>query len=205
MQRMHLYAAAAAASLAIPAQAQDFGIMQSAETIEPGNYKLAGYPFFVFGEDGADDETGAVVRGGYGFTPTIDGELKAAFFDDVTYLGADAEFLLHDSAPLDVSLTLGANIGMADEPLSDSTTFDAALSGSHALTRRLELVGSIEAAFVELDDVPPGADDSLRPVHLVPGVEYRLTETVDLVAEYGFEGNDEGAGYGSIGLAVYFL
>ena len=73
-------AAMAALVLALPvgAAAQDFGVMNSAETINKGNFKLTGYPMVVFGKDNSDNQTGVAVAGGYGFTDRFDVEAKVA-------------------------------------------------------------------------------------------------------------------------------
>src|SRR5678815_1150465 len=55
------------------AYAQDFGVMESAETINKNNFKLRGNPMFVFGKD-ADATTGVAIAAGYGFTPRFDAE-----------------------------------------------------------------------------------------------------------------------------------
>ncbi len=62
-------AAIAALGLALPvaAAAQDFGVMNSAETINKGNFKLLANPIVIFGRNGSDGETGIAVMGGYGF------------------------------------------------------------------------------------------------------------------------------------------
>src|SRR5688500_10003529 len=76
------------------ASTQTFGIMESAEVIQPENIKLAAYPVFVLGNDGADDELGVVLRGGYGFSDHVDAELGAALFDGLTLLGGNVELAL---------------------------------------------------------------------------------------------------------------
>ena len=54
--------------LGLPAAAQTVGVMQSAETMDTGTYKLALAPLMTFGEDGADDEFGVAGRAGYGLS-----------------------------------------------------------------------------------------------------------------------------------------
>jgi hypothetical protein len=54
------------------AAAQDFGLMNSAETINRGNFKLTANPILVFGKGNADNEVGVAVAGGYGFGDRFD-------------------------------------------------------------------------------------------------------------------------------------
>jgi len=49
------------------ASAQNF-LMNSAETINRGNFKISLFPTVLFGEDDADDNWGVGSRFGYGFT-----------------------------------------------------------------------------------------------------------------------------------------
>ena len=72
------------------AGAQDFGVMESAETINRGNFKLTINPIFIFSD--GDDLTGVAIKGGYGFTSRFDMEGKAAFYDGAWSAGADAEY-----------------------------------------------------------------------------------------------------------------
>src|SRR5262245_23948514 len=76
------------------ARAQDFGVMESAETMDRGNFKVMGYPILVFGKNGGDNELGFAIRGGYGFTDNFDVEIMASFFDNLTFIGGNAEFWL---------------------------------------------------------------------------------------------------------------
>jgi hypothetical protein len=40
-------------------------------------------------------------------------------------------------------------------------------------------------------------------LHLVPGIEYRLSDTFDLVAEFGIGINDNSSNYVGAGIAYY--
>jgi hypothetical protein len=50
------------------AQAQDFGVMESAETINRGDFKLKGNPMFIIGRDDGDNETGIPLSPGFDVT-----------------------------------------------------------------------------------------------------------------------------------------
>ena len=56
-------AAIAVLGLGLPVSvaAQDFGVMNSAETINKGNFKLMANPIVIFGKNGSDGETGIAV------------------------------------------------------------------------------------------------------------------------------------------------
>lgn len=43
-----------------------------------------------------------------------------------------------------------------------------------------------------------------KTAHFVPGLEYSVSDTLDLIAEIGLALNDEGSHYFSGGLAFYF-
>jgi hypothetical protein len=46
-------------------------------------------------------------------------------------------------------------------------------------------------------------DDSFTRLHLVPGIEYGLSETFDLVAEFGIGINDDSYRYVGAGITYY--
>jgi hypothetical protein len=182
------------------AQAQNV-LMNSAETINRGNFKIAAFPTILFGKDvdGVDgeNETGIAGRFGYGFTDRFDMEGKVAFFDGVTLYGLDAEFWLL-KGPADVSVSLGAHKTSTD--LGDSSAIDTALLVSGNIGDKLEAYGGLNVSFESLDDVD---DSSFTRAYLVPGIEYKLSQDLDLVAEFGIGLNDDSPHYVSAGLAFY--
>jgi hypothetical protein len=192
-----------------PALAQDFAVMESAETINRGNFKLIGYPMLVFGEEGADNQLGGVVRVGYGFTDNLDIEAKASFFDGLTIFGADVEFWLIKGGNLDVSVSGGFHFANGDEiEAVDSTGIDLTGLISTPVTDSLELYVALDVAFESFDfGDSPGIDDSFTSVHIVPGLEYKVMEDLDFVAEFGLGLTDEefftSANYVAVGLAYY--
>jgi len=202
---MRFRAMAAALALGVlgaaQAAAQDFGVMESAETIQRGNFKLVGYPVLVLGEGEADNTVGVVVRGGYGFTDRVDVELGAAFYDGVTYLGANAEYWLLRAAPgtsaLNVSVRGGAHLAQGDG--ADATGLDLAALTSFRLTPRAELLAALDYTHTLLDEP---LDDDGR-LYLVPGLEYGISRNLDFLAEFGLALDDGTANYLSAGLAFY--
>jgi hypothetical protein len=180
------------------AGAQDFGVMESAETINQGNFKLSVNPMFVF-PDEADNEIGVGLRFGYGFTPRFDMEAKAAFYDGLYFFGGDFEYWLLKDQPWDVSAGAGIHFAGGDA-FADSTGIDLTLLASRPIARRLEFYGALDIAFEAVDD---DEGDDFTTVHLVPGIEYAISDDLDFVAEAGFSLNDDGSHYLSVGLSYY--
>jgi hypothetical protein len=178
------------------ARAQDFGVLESAETIDRGNFKFKVAPIVTFGRFGGDDEPGVGGIIGYGFTDYFDLEGGVAIYDGVTIVGGNAEVWFVRS-PVDVSAIGGLHFHRGDNT-ADITGVDLALLASGHVTPRLELFGALDAAFESFDD-----SGSFRTVHFVPGVEVRLSEDVDFVAEVGLALNDNGRHYVAGGLAFY--
>lgn len=188
-----------AALWARPAKAQNF-LMQSAETINDGNFKLGAYPVVLFGKNGADDAFGAAGRFGYGFTDNFDMEAKVAVFGDFVQYGLDAELWVV-KGKTDVSLSLGAHKNHVDEGKgNDSSEIDTALLVSGAVTHKLDLYAGFTASFGSLDDID---NSGFQRYYLVPGLEYKLHPDLDLVAEVGIGLNDNSPHYVGAGLSFY--
>ena len=179
-----------------PASAQNF-LMNSAETINKGNFKIAAFPTVILAEDDAEDAWGVAGRLGYGFTDRFDVEAKVAFFDGLAMYGADAEYWLVKGG-LDVSVSGGLRLSDYEGD-ADTKALDLAAVGSLAVADRLEayLGGSLSFESVDTDD------SSFQRFYLVPGVEYRLARDLDLLAEFGIGLADESPHYFSFGLAYY--
>jgi hypothetical protein len=179
------------------AQAQNV-LMNSAETINKGNFKIAAFPTLLLGEDGADNEFGVAGRFGYGFTDNFDIEGKVAFFDGLKLYGIDAELWLLKKNPIDLSVSLGAH--KTDLDIVDSSAIDTALVASGHVSDNLEIYGGLNVSFESIDDVD---DSDFTRAYLVPGIEYKLHQDLDLVAEFGIGLNDDSPNYVSAGLAFY--
>jgi hypothetical protein len=85
----------------------------------------------------------------------------------------------------------------------DTMGFEITPQLSGHVTENLELCGCLDASFESIKDVPPGVDDSFTKLHLVPGIEYRLSDTFDLVAEFGIGINDNSSNYLGAGITYY--
>ena len=104
---------------------------------------------------------------------------------------------------LDVSLTAGIHWLLGKDEYYDTMGIDLTPQLSGHVSRNLELCGALDASFESVKDVPAGADDSFTTVHLVPGLEYRLSDTVDLIGEVGIGLNDDSFTYAGAGIAFY--
>jgi hypothetical protein len=188
-------------ALALPmsAAAQDFGVLNSAETINRGNVKLLLNPMVLL-EDDREDDLGLGMSLGYGLTDRFDIEGRVALFDGVTFVGGDAEYWVVKNAPLDVSVAGGFHVSRSDG--FDTRGVDLTFLGSGHVQPRLELFTALDIALNAVDDDP--LDRDFTTVHLVPGIEAAITPDLDFVAEVGLGVSDDSAHYFSAGLAFYF-
>ena len=192
---------------ALPAAAQYIGVLQSAETMDKGTFKLMAAPILIFGKDGADNEFGVAARGGYGFTDRFDAEAKLGFFENGTFFGADGELWILKGTEkyegLDFSLAAGLHWLLGKDDRFDTMGFELTPLLSGHVNSSLELCGALDVSFESVSDAPAGADDSFTLLHLVPGVEYRVSDKVDLVGEFGIGLNDDSCNYVGVGIAFY--
>jgi hypothetical protein len=190
-----MFFAAAAADIF----AQDV-LMNSAETIKKGNFKVAVFPTVLFGKNGSDSIFGVAGRAGFGITSSFDIEAKAAFFKDLNYFGVDVEYWFVHGNDFNVSVALGGH--MTNVPGGgDSSGIDTTLLCSTTPSKNLELYGGLKLAFDSLKN----SDYNFTLVHVVPGLEYRISDALDFLAEFGIALNDNSRSYASVGLALYFL
>jgi hypothetical protein len=178
--------------------AQDFGVVESAETIDKGNFKLRANPIVIFSD--GDQDFGVAAAFGYGFNDRFDAEAKVAFYDGLTFIGGDGEFwLIKRPHPIDLSVSAGFHF--ANSAFFDQTGIDLTFNATHPITSRLDVYGALDMAFRRYRDSIP--NDGYTQVHIVPGIEYKLHRDLDLVAEAGFAVNDNGHHYISGGVAYY--
>jgi Outer membrane protein beta-barrel domain len=178
------------------ATAQDFGVLESAETINLGNFKLRGNPMFLFGKD-TDSTTGIALSAGYGFTPRFDAEGNLAFYDGVTMFGGNGEYWLVKGRGLDFSLAGGLHARRGDRT-ADIWGIDLTFLASRHLTPKFELYGGVDFGFEKVEN-----SSGYETVHLTPGIEYRLARDLDLVSEFGIGLNRDSRHYFAMGLAFY--
>lgn len=200
-------AAALFLCFALPAAAQYIGVLQSAETNDRGTFKIQIAPIVALGKNGADDDYGLAARGGYGFTDRFDAELKLGSFRNSRYIGADAEYWIlkgaEKDAGIDFSVTGGLHWIFGKRSNFDIMGLDITPLVSGHVNKQLELCGSLDISFESIQDTPPGFDNSFTRLHLVPGVEYRLSDSIDLDGEIGIALNDNAWTYLAAGITFY--
>ena len=174
-------------------------LMNSAETINQGNLKLGIFPTVLLSKNGSDSVWGVAARFGYGLTKSLDIEAKAAFFKGFKYFGVDVEYWFVKGENFNVSAALGGHI-TDYKGGGDSKGIDAALLASTRPVKNLEIYGGLMLAF---DSIKNG--DNYTLAHFVPGIEYRISDDLDFLAEVGIALNDNSRSYASVGLAYYFL
>ena len=172
--------------------------MNSAETINKGNFKLMANPIVTFGKNNDDGETGIAVMGGYGFGRRFDVEAKASFFDGLKIFGADAEYWLVNNGPVNVSVIGGFHIAKFDGG-GDAKGPDLTLLASGLVADKLELYGALDFSRSKFDN----SNFASKTWHLVPGIEYKISPQLDFVGEFGIALNDDARHYVSVGLAFY--
>jgi hypothetical protein len=175
-------------------------LMNSAETIKKGNLKLALFPTLLFGRNGGDSIFGIGGRFGFGLTSSLDIEAKAGLFKGLNYYGVDLEYWFLKGGSINASVALGGHMTDADGG-GDSSGIDTALIISTRPAKQLEFYGGLKLAFDSLKD----SNFNYTLIHLVPGIEYKINDELDFLAEIGLSLNDHGHTYASVGLAYYFL
>jgi hypothetical protein len=200
MRRIVLPAVAALVVGVAPSAWAQNVLMNSAETINKGNFKLAAFPTALLGEGDADNEWGIAGRAGLGLTRSVDVEGKLAVFDGLTFYGGDVEaWIVRNPNGINGSISVGVH--RSDyESRRDIFGIDTAMILSVYLTHTVEFYGGVQLGFESVDDT----DQDFTRAHAVPGIEIRLSDQLDLLAEYGISLNDNSPDYVSLGLAMYF-
>jgi hypothetical protein len=195
------------------AGAQDFGVAESAETINRGNFKIKANPMLLFGGDNLDNDVGINLMAGYGFTDRFDLEGGVALYDNVTFYGINGEYWAVKDRAVDVSVAAGLHFGHGHNDLDDDDDFDVqpgldttgidlTFLFSRRTNQRFDFYGALDFAFESVDN--DLFDDDFTTVHIVPGIEYRLNSNLDFLAELGIGITDESANYITAGIAYYF-
>ena len=195
---MTILAAAMFLTASAQVSAQDV-LMNSAETINKGNFKLGVFPTVLLSKHGDNSAWGVAGRFGYGLTSSFDIEAKAAFFDGLNYFGVVLEYWLLKGKNINASAALGAHMTNVDGG-ADSSGIDTTLLVSTTPSKNLEFYGGLKLAFDSLKN----SDFNYTKAHVVPGIEYRINQSLDFLAEFGIALNDNSRNYASVGLAYYF-
>ena len=209
--KVRLVAALAALTVCGSAGAVDFGVMESAEPIEPGAFKLTGFPMVVDKSVHGDDAVALSL--GYGLPNRMDFEAQLAVIDRATLFGADLEWNAWTADRMRFSIGGGWH-GADLEAGARSVGADATAIFTYTPLARLDFSAALDAA---IDDVnvresaatPPSElrfteDGRYDTYYFVPGVEFTATRNLDLLAEVGLGLNGESDDYLSAGLSWYF-
>jgi hypothetical protein len=138
-----------------------------------------------------------------GFTRRFDLEGGFSVADGIRIFGATAEFNVAADRRMNFSIIPGFHVRRGDRTLH-TTGFDLILLASRHATPRLDIYGALDMAFEDPDDDRFGDDADYKTFHLVPGLEYKLHQDVELLVEVGLGLNDSARHYLSGGLAFYF-
>ncbi len=175
-------------------------LMNSAETINPGNFKLTVFPTMLIGENGGDSIWGVAGRVGFGLSSSIDIEAKGAVFKNFNYLGIDIEYWFYRGRNVNVSAAVGWHM-IGSKTGADSSGIDTAIIVSTKPSNKLELYSGLKLSF----DSIKNTGQQIDLIHFIPGFEYRITKDTDFLAEFGIALNGESRNYVSFGFAYYFL
>jgi hypothetical protein len=193
------------------AAAADFGVMESAEPIEPKVFKLTGFPMLV--DRGTHGDDAFALALGYGLPNDMDVEAQVAYVDNATLFGVDLEWNAWKADRMRFSIAGGGHSADLEDGAS-AIGADATAIFTYTPVARLDVSAALDAA---LDDVnvresavaPPAdarftEDGRYDTYYFVPGLEYQLTRNLDLLAEGGLGLNGESDDYLSAGLSWYF-
>lgn len=185
------------------AYAQDFGVMESAETVNKGNFKFRVNPLIQFGRHGGDSDASVAALLGYGFGRRFDLEGGVSIGDGVRIFGATAEFNLARNRKVNFSVIPGVHVRRGDRAIH-TTGIDLIALASRRVTDRLDIYGALDMAFESADEDRFGPNADFNTFHIVPGLEYKLHQDFELLVEFGIALNDEARHYLAGGLAIYF-
>ena len=193
------------------AGAAEFAMMETAERIADGTFKLSGFPVVVDRDRAAGNDTGFVVGLGYGLPYDLDIEGQVAGYDDGTFLGADLEWNAWRQGRM--ALSIGGGLHGAD---LDGSGYAAGADGTLILSytpmQRLSLSAALDAAYDEVNNREAGApvdsrfptDGEYETYHAVPAIGSVLTRNIQLLAEVGFGLDGDSDDYASAGMSWYF-
>jgi len=205
-------AALAGLALCGSASAAEFAMMETAQRINEGTFKLSGFPVVIDRDDEDDDpETGFALGLGYGLPYDLDAEVQVAAYEDGTFLGADLEWNVWRRERMALSIGGGAH-GADLEKSGSLVGVDGTLIFSYSPIERLALSAAFDAAYDDVNDRDANAptdtrfptDGQYETYYAVPGISFLLTRNIDLLAEVGVGLNGDADDYVSAGVSWYF-
>jgi hypothetical protein len=207
--KVRIVATLAALAVYGNAAAVDFGVMETAEPIEPRTFKLSAFPMLVDKSRHGDDAFALAL--GYGLPHDTDVELQVAYIDRATLFGADVEWNAWTADRKRFSIAGGLHYADLEQG-ARAVGADVTAIFTYTPFERLDVNAALDAALDDVDvresavesDTHFGADGRYDTYYFAPGVEYRLTHNLDLLAEAGLGLNGDSDDYLSVGASWYF-
>ena len=205
---LRIAAAAACLACAAPAPAVDFGVMETADTVIPGDFKFLAFPMAVRDGPRREVDTGINVGLGYGISEPLDVEFQIGVYDDFNYFGLDLEYSYRENQPLELSVSGGVHKVESDFGYPYGFDLTHIASYTMASIPSLRLVGALDAAYERTDAYYAqsiGAEhEAYWVAYAVPGVQFQVNPRVDVIGEVGVGLNDDSYDYVALGLSFYF-
>jgi hypothetical protein len=197
----------AATLWALPAFAVDFGVMESADPVHTGDFKFDAYPLIARRPSTREEHTAVNVGFGYGFAPGWDVETQVATYDDIMFIGTDAEYSLHNDPRVEVSVDSGLHYGNSDFGNQVGLDLTPLVSYKPERWPGFKWNGAIDLAWDNVDVARPRPgleSDRYLSAYAVPGAQYRVARNVDVIGEVGIGLNGNSNNYAGAGLSFYF-
>jgi opacity protein-like surface antigen len=205
---LRILAAAAGLVCTLPALAVDFGVMETADTVIPGDFKFLAFPLAVRDGPRREVDTGINVGIGYGISEPLDVEFQIGVYDDFNFFGLDLEYSYREKRPLELSI--GGGVHKVESDFGYPYGFDLTHIASYTFTSlpTLRFIAALDGSY-EVADAYYAASIGARDKeywtgYAVPGLQFRVNERVDLIGEAGIGLNDDSQDYVALGLSFYF-
>jgi hypothetical protein len=173
------------------AHANDFGVLHTAIPVEKSVWRLQGGGVISLEDEGRE---ALVLGAATGLAPKFDFEAKLSISGDDMAIGGGVGYLItQQNVPVD--LNVGAGFHYVNHDTADITAFDVNVIGSKAINPKFSLYGAFSISFGSQDIADSSDDDSFTRAHLIPGMEYKLNDKVNVVVELGIALNDSATNY----------
>lgn len=186
--------------------AVDFGVMETADPIARQHWKFIAYPLVMASYPSQEQRSGVNVGIGYGLHERWDVELQYASYDDEVLVGTDLEFIAHNGANFDASFS--ADLIYGDSDFGDLWGYGATAIASYTRPGTwLTFTGALDTSIDHFDFNRSGTEyfgTRSEGVHVVPGVQYRISESIDVIGEIGLGLTGDARDYAALGVSYYF-
>ena len=191
-----------------PAAAVDFGVMETADVVTPGEFKVIAFPLAVRDSPRREQDAGFTFGAGYGLLRDVDVELQLSAYDHITYVGADTEYTYGTFHAADLSIGGGAHYAESD--FGHPWGVDLTHIASYAVPAvpRVKFTAALDLAYEVASErfaaAIAASGERYWTAYAVPGVQVRITRNFDLIGEVGFGLNGDSDEYAAVGLSYYF-